>query len=149
MTEQINIQTIILLGVVVIGVWEFAKKIMEMLSAFGKQHDRAKKWDEMSVKIEEMSKETDKVREEIVTRFNNRLDEINDDFNERIDTINEKIDENHTDTESKIQELNARMLILTRSVSAVLDGLKQQGCNGQVTKAKEELDAFLMERAYD
>lgn len=149
MTEQINIQTIILLGVVVIGVWEFAKKIMEMLSAFGKQHDRAKKWDEMSVKIEEMSKETDKVREEIVTKFNQRLDEINDDFNERIDTINEKIDENHTDTESKIQELNARMLILTRSVSAVLDGLKQQGCNGQVTKAKEELDAFLMERAYD
>ena len=149
MTEQINIQTIILLGVVVIGVWEFAKKIMEMLTAFVKQHDRAKKWDEMSVKIEEMSKETDKVREEIVTKFNQRLDEINDDFNERIDTVNEKIDENHTDTESKIQELNARMLILTRSVSAVLDGLKQQGCNGQVTKAKEELDAFLMERAYD
>lgn len=149
MVEQINIQTIILLGVVVIGVWEFAKKIMEMLTAFGKQHDRAKKWDEMSVKIDEMSKDTDKVREEIVTRFNNRLDEINEDFNERIDIINEKIDENHTDTESKIQELNARMLILTRSVSAVLDGLKQQGCNGQVTKAKEELDAFLMERAYD
>ena len=149
MTEQINIQTIILLGVVVIGVWEFAKKIMEMLTAFGKQHDRAKKWDEMSVKIEEMSKETDKVREEIVTKFNQRLDDMNEDFNERIDTINEKIDENHCDTESKIQELNARMLILTRSVSAVLDGLKQQGCNGQVTKAKEELDAFLMERAYD
>ena len=149
MVEQINIQTIILLGVVVIGVWEFAKKIMEMLSAFGKQHDRAKKWDEMSVKIEEMSKETDKVREEIVTRFNHRLDEMNEDFNERIDVINNKIDENHCDTESKIQELNARMLILTRSVSAVLDGLKQQGCNGQVTKAKEELDAFLMERAYD
>ena len=149
MTEQINIQTIILLGVVVIGVWEFAKKIMEMLSAFGKQHDRAKKWDEMSVKIDEMSKETDKIREKIVVEFNQRLDEINDDFNERIDTINNKIDENHTDTEAKIQELNSRMFILTKSVSAVLDGLKQLNCNGQVTKAKEELDAFLMERAYD
>ena len=148
MTEQINIQTIILLGVVVIGVWEFAKKIMEMLSAFGKQHDRAKKCDEMSFKIDEMSKETDKIREKIVIEFNQRLDEMNEDFNERIDTINNKIDENHTDTEAKIQELNTRMLILTRSVSAVLDGLKQQGCNGQVTKAKEELDAFLMERAY-
>ena len=149
MTEQINIQTIILLGVVVIGVWEFAKKIMEMLSAFGKQHDRAKKWDEMSVKIDEMSKETDKIREKIVIEFNNRLDEMNEDFNERIDTINNKIDENHTDTEAKIQELNSRMFILTKSVSAVLDGLKQLNCNGQVTKAKEELDAFLMERAYD
>lgn len=149
MVEQINIQTIILLGVVVIGVWEFAKKIMEMLSAFGKQHDRAKKWDDMSVKIEEMSKETDKIREKIVVEFNQRLDEINNEFNENINTINHKIDENHTDTEAKIQELNARMLILTRSVSAVLDGLKQQGCNGQVTKAKEELDAFLMERAYE
>lgn len=149
MVEQINIQTIILLGVVVIGVWEFAKKIMEMLSAFGKQHDRAKKWDDMSVKIEEMSKETDKIREKIVVEFNQRLDEINNEFNENINTINHKIDENHTDTEAKIQELNSRMLILTRSVSAVLDGLKQQGCNGQVTKAKEELDAFLMERAYE
>lgn len=149
MVEQINIQTIILLGVVVIGVWEFAKKIMEMLSAFGKQHDRAKKWDDMSVKIEEMSKETDKVREEIVTRFNHRLDEINTELNERMNSIDNKIDENHTDTEAKIQELNSRMLILTKSVSAVLDGLKQQGCNGQVTKAKDELDAFLMERAYD
>lgn len=138
MVEQINIQTIILLGVVVIGVWEFAKKIMEMLSAFSKQHDRAKKWDEMSVKIEEMTKLTDEQRKAIVDQFTTRLDEMDD-----------KIDENHTDTESKIQELNARMLILTRSVSAVLDGLKQQGCNGQVTKAKEELDAFLMERAYD
>ena len=149
MVEQINIQTIILLGVVVIGVWEFAKKIMEILTAFGKQHDRAKKWDEMSVKIDEMSAETDKVREEIVVKFNQRLDEMNEEFNDRIESVNNKIDENHTDTEAKIQELNSRMFILTKSVSAVLDGLKQLNCNGQVTKAKEELDAFLMERAYD
>ena len=149
MVEQINIQTIILLGVVVIGVWEFAKKIMEILTAFGKQHDRAKKWDEMSVKIDEMSAETDKVREEIVIKFNQRLDEMNEEFNDRIESVNNKIDENHTDTEAKIQELNSRMFILTKSVSAVLDGLKQLNCNGQVTKAKEELDAFLMERAYD
>ena len=149
MVEQINIQTIILLGVVVIGVWEFIKKIMEMFGTFAKQHDRAKKWDEMSVKIEEMSKGTDKVREEIVTKFNKRLDEINEDFNRRIDDVDNKIDENHTDTEAKIQELNTRMFILTKSVNAVLDGLLQLKCNGQVTKAKEELDAFLMERAYD
>ena len=149
MVENINIQKIILLGVVVIGIWEFAKKIMEMLSAFGRQHDRAKKWDDMSIKIDEMSKETEKIREKIVSEFNHRLDEMNNDFNGHIESINDKIDENHTDTEAKIQELNSRMLILTKSVSAVLDGLKQQGCNGQVTKAKEELDAFLMERAYD
>ena len=74
---------------------------------------------------------------------------MNEDFNERIDGINNKIDENHTDTEAKIQELNSRMLILTKSLSAVLDGLKQQGCNGQVTMAKKELDDFLMSRAYD
>lgn len=149
MTEQINVQTIILLGVVIIGVWEFAKKIMEMLNAFGKQHDRAKKWDEMSVKIEEMSKETDRIRESIVTQFNGRLDEMNSNINERIDEIDNKIDEIHTDEEAKIQEINARMLIVTKSVSAILDGLKQLNCNGQVTKAKEELDAFLMEKAYD
>ena len=138
MTEQINVQTLILLGVVLIGLWEFIKKIMEILTAFGKQHDRARKWDEMSVKIEEMSKETDKVRESIVHQFNGRLDEVDS-----------KIDSNHCDTEAKIQELNSRLLILTKSVSAVLDGLKQLNCNGQVTKAKEELDDFLMKSAYD
>ena len=149
MVENINMHTIILLGVVVIGVWEFIKKIMEMFGTFAKQHDRAKKWDEMSVKIEEMSKETDKSRGEIVNQFNHRLDEMNTNINNRIDNLDNKIDENYTDTEAKIQELNSRMLILTKSVSAVLDGLKQQGCNGQVTKAKEELDEFLMTRAYD
>ena len=138
MTEQINVQTLILLGVVLIGLWEFIKKIMEILTAFGKQHDRARKWDEMSVKIEEMSKETDKVRESIVHQFNGRLDEVDS-----------KIDSNYCNTEAKIQELNSRLLILTKSVSAVLDGLKQLNCNGQVTKAKEELDDFLMKSAYD
>ena len=131
MVEQINIQTIILLGVVVIGIWEFAKKVMEMLKVVTTQHDRAKKWDEATEYIT-------KSREEIIQRYDEKLAELE-----------HKIDTNHCDTETKVQEIKTEMYILTKSVSAILDGLKQQGCNGQVTKAKEELDTFLMERAYD
>ena len=131
MVEQINMQTIILLGVVVIGIWEFIKKGMEMIKTITTQHDRVKKWDEAAEYIS-------KSREEIVKRYDEKLAELEI-----------KIDENHCDTEAKVQELKAEMFILTKSVNAVLDGLIQQGCNGHVTAAKKELDEFLMTRAYD
>ena len=57
-----------------------------------------------------------------------------------------KIDANHTDTEAKVQELKAEVLMLTKSMSAVMDGLIQQGCNGPVTAAKKNLDEFLMSK---
>ena len=60
-----------------------------------------------------------------------------------------QINENHADTEAKLQELVAMVMILTKGQVAALDGLKQQGCNGKVTQAKQELDEFLMSKAVD
>ena len=131
MIEQVNFQTIILIGFVLMGLWGFYTKVMDMIKRITDRHDREKRWDNMDDKLSHE-------REEIIKRYDSRLLELEN-----------KIDENHIDTESKIQELKAEMYILTRSISAVLDGLKQQGCNGQVTLAKKELDDFLMERAYD
>lgn len=41
------------------------------------------------------------------------------------------------------------LCILSYSMLAALDGLKQQGCNGNVTKAYEKLEKHLNQQAHD
>lgn len=131
METQISLQAIIQCALIIGAVWGFYKIIMEIVEAISKRHDKEVAWDKAT-------KDLEKTRGEIVERYDKRLNELEAMMND-----------NHADTEAKIQELKADMFILTRSVSAILDGLKQQGCNGAVTKAKEDLDEFLMGKAYD
>lgn len=104
---------------------------MEIVEAINKRHDKEVAWDKATADLE-------KTRKEITDRYDERLDELE-----------AMINDNHTDTEAKMQELKADILILTKSVSAILDGLKQQGCNGKVTEAKENLEKYLMDKAYE
>ena len=127
----ITLQALIQCAVIIGALWGGYKVIMEIVDAINKRHDKEVAWDKAKEDIE-------KGRKEIVERYDKKLAEIE-----------QTITDNHSDTEAKIQELKADMYILTRSVLAILDGLKQQGCNGAVTKAKEELDQFLMDKAYD
>lgn len=131
MEQTITLQALCQLGGVLVALWGAYKIIMEVVKTITNRHDREKRWDETA-------KEIQQERAKIVERYDKRLEEI-----ERV------IEDNHTDTEAKIQELKADMLILTKSLSATLDGLKQLGANGAVTKAKEELDSFLIDKAYD
>lgn len=68
---------------------------------------------------------------------------------QKYDSYEGKIEETHADTEAKLQQIIAEQYILTKSMLAVLEGLKQQGCNGPVTKAKEELERYLVQVAHD
>ena len=129
--EQITFEALMQLCGIIAVIWGFYKVIMEVVKAITNRHDREKSWDKT---IEDL----EKGRQEIIKRYDARLTEVE-----------QKIDDNHTDTEAKIQELRADILILTKSVSAILDGLKQQGCNGRVTEAKENLEKYLMDKAYD
>jgi len=126
-----NLQAVIQAGAALIALWGFYKAIMEIIKSITERHDREKAWDKAVSDIQEE-------RQKIVERYDKKLMEIEG-----------QINDSHSDTEAKIQELKAEMLILTKSVAAILDGLKQQGCNGEVTKTKEALDAFLMNKAYD
>ena len=131
MDQTITLQALVQLGAVIVALWGAYKVIMEVVKAINDRHDREKKWDETAREIQEE-------RVKIVERYDKRLAEIE-----------ERIEENHCDTEAKIQELKADMFILTKSLSATLDGLKQLGANGAVTEAKKDLDSFLMGKAYD
>lgn len=131
MDQTISLQALIQCAVIIGAVWGFYKIIMEIVKAITTRHDKEKAWDKATADLE-------KTRADITKRYDERLDELE-----------AMINDNHTETEAKMQELKADILILTKSVSAILDGLKQQGCNGKVTEAKENLEKYLMDKAYD
>lgn len=115
--------------------YEAYDKLTKIIARITAEHDRMKKWDEMEDKL---LKNIQDERDKIYEKYDNELSEMRN-----------QINENHADTEAKLQELVAMVMILTKGQVAALDGLKQQGCNGKVTQAKQELDEFLMSKAVD
>lgn len=131
METQITLQALVQACAIIVGLWGFIKIIMEIIKAVNDRHDKEKKWDEYEVNLQ-------RERDQIYKKYDAELE-----------TIKAQINENHADTEAKIQELKADVLMLTRCMSAVLDGLKQLNCNGVVSESKKALDEFLMGKAYD
>lgn len=134
------------IAVIIMAVWGFWKVIAEIVKSINVRHDKEQKWDEMVVKSEE---EKQRIYGEISRNVQEERDKIYDRYDNKLMELEQKIDTTHADTEAKLQEIVAVLTVLTRGQLAALDGLKQQGCNGQVTKAKEELDNFLMNKAVD
>lgn len=122
---------LIQIAVVLMACWGFYKVIKEMVEEVTKRHDKEQKWSDWE---ENLQKERDKIYD----RYDSKLTEIEDHINS-----------NHADTEAKLQETRSELFILTECMSAVLDGLKQLNCNGNVTEAKNNLDAYLIKRAHE
>ena len=131
MDQTITLQALIQSAALIIGIWGFIKVVTEIAKAINERHDKEQKWGEWEVNLQE---ERDKIYE----RYDTKLAEME-----------EKIDNNHADTEAKIQQTRSELYILTECMAAVLDGLKQLNCNGKVTEAKENLDAYLIKRAHE
>ena len=128
---EVTMSDVIKLATIITSVWVFAKVLMEMFKAITARHDREQKWDEMATSL-------DTARQNIVVKYDTKLAEVE-----------KKIDENHADTEAKLQQIGSDMCMLTICMNAVLDGLIQQNCNGNVTKAKHDLDEYMAKQAYD
>ena len=115
--------------------YEAYDKLSKIIARITAEHDRMKKWDEMEDKL--------------LKNIQDERDKIYENYDKQLGEIRQEIETNHTDTEAKLQELLSMVMILTKGQVAALDGLKQQGCNGKVTQAKQELDEFLMSKAVD
>ena len=133
-------------AIIIMAVWGFWKIVIEIIKNINARHDKEQRWDDMVSKSEE---EKQRIYAEIAENVQIERDKIYDRYDGKLVELEKKIDATHADTEAKLQEIAAMITVLTRGQLAALDGLKQQGCNGQVTKAKEELDNFLMTRAVD
>lgn len=132
---------------VFIVVWFVIKNYLEVKNNAKIQIVREEGWDYAAKIIKEKEKEwndglsdVENVRNQIVKRYDERLDDLKTD-------LENKIDDNYTDTNAKIQEIQSEIFILTECMRAVLDGLHQQGCNGEVTKTREKLDSYLVRKA--
>lgn len=128
---MITFDQVVNVAVIIMAVWGFYKIIMEIVKAITDRHDKEQKWGDWE---ENLQKERDKIYQR---------------YDEKLSEMEQKIDSNHADTEAKIQQTRAELFILTECMAAVLDGLKQQGCNGKVTEAKENLEAYLNKRAHE
>ena len=133
-------QALLTTGGIIMGIWGFIKVVKDIKKSNDEEVKRREKWDNAAKILEENKDKWDKgladtlqEREQIVKRYDARLDEL-----ER------RIDQNHAGTEAKIQEVQSEILILTECMRAVLDGLHQLNCNGKVTEASQKLDAYLI-----
>ena len=106
---------------VVIGlIWGGVKIAMEIIEAITKRHDREQSWDEAVKKIADE-------REEFGKQYNTRLDKI----------------------ENEIKEVRQEQGLIMGTLQAVLDGMIQLKCNGQVTKQKQKVDDYLNNKAHE
>lgn len=137
MDQSITLSTLIQMGVIIMGMWGFFKVVKELVQSITTRHDREQKWDSMSEMEERLVKNIQDERDKIYEKYDGKLEEMES-----------KIDGNHADTEAKLQEVRAELLIITDCMAAVLDGLHQQGCNGKVSEARENLDQYMRNRAH-
>lgn len=64
------------------------------------------------------------------------------------ETATQAIDELRKDTEAHFAAYSKEQTLLTYGILACLKGLKEQGCNGPVTKAINEIEKHLNEQAH-
>lgn len=122
--------------------WEVYKHFKAIKAESDEEHTRRQGWDYAAKVIKEKEKKWDEgladiyeERGRIVERFDTKLADLED-----------KIAMMQTDNEAKIQELKADVIIVLKGQKACLDGLVEQGCNGPVKEARDDLDDFLVNK---
>lgn len=137
---DVTFQDIIFAFAVLIVVYTAYKKVKEILNDFNTDYAKKKRWD----KTADIVQEKESIWDDAVADVKGEREEIVKWCNGRLDEIQKEMADNHTDTEAKIQEVRADVMILAESIRAVLEGLIEQGCNGPVKEAKEKLDHYLI-----
>ncbi len=60
----------------------------------------------------------------------------------------EDIERLREEERARIERVEEELCVLSYATLAILDGLKQQGCNGEVTKAHTALEKYLNQKAH-
>ena len=128
---SLTFDTIIKAICVLIILYEVGKKIMEIKKDSDKDHERKQGWDYAALTIKEKEAKWDKgladiyhERDEIVKLYNGRLDEL----------------------DARTQQLYAMLVMVIKSVNALLEGQIENGANDDVRKMHTELNSFITEQ---
>ncbi len=68
---------------------------------------------------------------------------------ENIKRSDEKHEQEIRKINSKIKTMQKEQALMCYCINAILDGLKQQGCNGEVTKALKKMNKHLNNSAHE
>ena len=128
--EAVTFNDLVRLAVVVAGIWGFCKIVGEIVKTINARHDKEQKWDGMADSLR-------KERDEDVCKYNAQLTQI------RLsqEDIRQEFDE-------KVREIKQEQYLIVECLRAVLDGQRQQGCNGKVSEAIENLDDYMVKKAH-
>ena len=127
---------------VFIVVWFIVKNFLDVRKTAKEQIVREQSWDKAASVIAEK----EKVWDDGLADVRGERKQLMDRYDDRLDRIEKRIDENHTDTEAKIQNLQAMLVMVIKSVNAILEGQIEQGSDGEVKKMHTELNYFIAEQ---
>lgn len=68
---------------------------------------------------------------------------------EKVEKTVENLQEDAKNFNKELETDKEERIIIIKALSACLDGLSQLGANHSVTKSKEELDNFLLEKSHE
>jgi len=128
--EAITFTDLERLAVVIAGIWGFYKIVIEIVKAINARHDKEQKWDDTATKLR-------KERDDDACKYNAQLTQI------RLsqEDIRQEFDE-------KVREIKQEQYLIVECLRAVLDGQRQQGCNGKVSEAIDNLDDYMVKKAH-
>ena len=138
METSITLSTMVNFLAVLITVGGGITVIYKGIKALNSIHDRMETWDKNTEDIKEVNKKVENAHTMAAESISTLKTELN-----------ERIEETHADTDAKLQELKAEQYMIVTCLQAVLDGLHQLNCNGEVTKAKQRLDEYIMQKAHE
>ena len=138
---NVYLHAFITVGSAILGIWGLVIVIKNIKSTNDKEVLWRQKVNAAVQKVEDNTLKWDKgladtcaERDKIVTRFDLELKDLKN-----------VVDENHTDSESKVQQLTSMVLLLMKSMYALLDREIKQGANGEVMRMYEELKDFIFD----
>lgn len=84
----------------------------------------------------------------LIKNYVHQIDKWNG-YDQKIASVQKSVDDTDVKLDTKITNLKEEQYMQTKVLLAVLDGLHQQGCNGKVTQATEELTDFLNKNSHN
>ena len=68
---------------------------------------------------------------------------------EELEKLKTETEQRFDKVEKNIKGMKKEQIVQTKCLLAIMDGLKQLGCNGEVTKARNDLSDYLLNQAHD
>lgn len=122
--------------------------IVKIIKAITDSHDDKQKYDDYDERIKALDNKINKLDAKIQSQLNQAHQFAQQSLNEIQAKTDARLDEMQNNLDAKLQQISSELCMLSYCTLANLDGLKQQGCNGKVTEAREKLEKHLNQQAH-